>query len=252
MPLIVMCGLPCSGKSTRARQLKERLKGTWPVELVSDDEGLARNDVYTDAAREKQLRDQLKSDVARLLSRDRLVILDAPNYIKGYRYELYCLVRGARTNHCVVQVLATQDQCKQWNAERPQLQQYTLEVMTALGERLESPDANNRWDRPLIQLSWDTDDAEAAKEVENALSDHQPLPPHRSTQNAPLVADLHERDQLTLNLVQTMLQSGDPTLPPAGKLHRLRRQFLAWSGTQPLSELPQLFNQYVRSGGDQC
>lgn len=124
--------------------------------------------------------------------------------------------------------------------------------MTALAERLESPDANNRWDRPLVQLSWDTDDSEAAKEVENALSDHRPLPPHRSTQNAPLVADLHERDQLTLSLVQTMLQSGDPTLPPAGKLHRLRRQFLAWSGTQPLSELPQLFDQYVRSGGDQC
>lgn len=223
---------------------------TWPVELVSDDDGLARNDVYTDAAREKQLRDRLKSDVARLLSRDRLVILDAPNYIKGYRYELYCLVRGARTNHCVVQVLATQDQCIQWNAERSQLQQYTPEVLTALAERLESPDANNRWDRPLVQLSWDTDDAEAAKEVENALSDHQPLPPHRSTQNAPLVADLHERDQLTRNLVQTMLQSSDPTLPPAGKLHRLRRQFLAWSGTHPLSELPQLFDQYVRSGGN--
>ncbi|KAL3234171.1 hypothetical protein MRX96_022690 [Rhipicephalus microplus] len=175
------------------------------LNLSRTTKGLERNDVYTDAAREKQLRDQLKSDVARLLSRDRLVILDAPNYIKGYRYELYCLVRGARTNHCVVQVLATQDQCKQWNAQRPQSQQ-----MTALAERLESPDANNRWDRPLVQLSWDTDDSEAAKEVENALSDHRPLPPHRSTQNAPLVADLHERDQLTLSLVQTMLQSGDP------------------------------------------
>lgn len=124
--------------------------------------------------------------------------------------------------------------------------------LNALAERLEPPDANNRWDRPLVQLSWDTDDAKAAKEVENALSGHQPLPPHRSTQNAPLVADLHERDQLTRNIVQTMLQSADPTLPPAGQLHRLRRQFLAWSGTRPLSELPQLFDLYVRSGGDQC
>ncbi|KAH7944853.1 hypothetical protein HPB49_001274 [Dermacentor silvarum] len=82
--------------------------------------------------------------------------------------------------------------------------------LNALAERLEPPDANNRWDRPLVQLSWDTDDAGAAKEVENALSGHQPLPPHRSTQNAPLVADLHERDQLTRNIVQTMLQSADP------------------------------------------
>lgn len=251
MPLVIMCGLPCSGKSLRARQLKKLLEKLWPVDLVSDDDGLLRNEVYTDACQEKQLRDRLKSDVARLLSRDRLVILDAPNYIKGYRYELYCLVRGARTNHCIVQVLATQEHYKQWNAQRPTAHQYTLEVMTALAERLEAPDANNRWDRPLVQLPWDADDAEAAKEVENALTDRQPLPPHRATQNAPLVADLYERDQLTRNLVQTMLKSADPTLPPAGQLHRLRRQFLAWSGTQPLSELPQLFNQYIRSGGSE-
>uniref|UniRef100_G3MMG8 Protein KTI12 homolog n=1 Tax=Amblyomma maculatum TaxID=34609 RepID=G3MMG8_AMBMU len=251
MPLVIMCGLPCSGKSVRARQLKKLLEQVWPVDLVSDDDGLLRNEVYTDAGQEKQSREKLKSDVARLLSRDRLVILDAPNYIKGCRYELYCLVRGARTNHCIVQVLATQEQCEQWNAQRPATQQYIPEVMTALAERLEAPDANNRWDRPLVQLSWDADDAEAAKEVENALTDRRPLPPHRATQNAPLVADLYERDQLTRNLVQTMLQSADPTLPPAGQLHRLRRQFLAWSGTQPLSELPQLFNQYVRSGGSE-
>lgn len=246
-----MCGFPCSGKSTRTLQLKEHLKKLWPVEVVADEDGLARNNVYTDAGLEKQLRDRLKSDVARLLSRDVLVILDALNYIKGFRYELYCLTREARTTHCVVHPLVPQEMCEQWNAQRPEAEQYTPEVLAALGQRFEAPDESNRWDRPLVQLHWDADETTATELVEGALTGRRPPLPHRATQAAPLAADLYERDQLTRGLVQKLLQSADPSLPPAGQLHRLRRQFLAWSGTRPLSELPQLFEQYVRTGGQE-
>lgn len=131
MPLVVMCGFPCSGKSTRTRQLKGQLKKLWPVEVVTDDDGLVRNNVYADASLEKQLRDRLKSDVARLLSRDALVIIDALNYIKGFRYELYCLTREARTTHCVVHPLVPQEMCEQWNMQRPEVEQYTPEAGSA-------------------------------------------------------------------------------------------------------------------------
>ncbi len=51
---------------------------------------------------EKNLRASLKSSVERQLSRDVVVILDSLNYIKGYRYELYCIARALRTPHCIV------------------------------------------------------------------------------------------------------------------------------------------------------
>ena len=47
-----------------------------------------------------------------------LVILDATNYIKGYRYELHCISRAAGTRHGVVWVLNDPSVCIRWNEER--------------------------------------------------------------------------------------------------------------------------------------
>jgi hypothetical protein len=44
--------------------------------------------------------------VDRRLSADSVVVLDSLNYIKGFRYELYCSARTFRTPHCVVWVAA--------------------------------------------------------------------------------------------------------------------------------------------------
>jgi protein KTI12 len=44
----------------------------------------------------------MKAGVERFLSKDVVVILDSMNYIKGYRYELYCIARAMRTPNCVV------------------------------------------------------------------------------------------------------------------------------------------------------
>ena len=49
-----------------------------------------------------------------------LVILDSLNYIKGFRYELYCLSREAQQQHGVVWVLNSVDVAKQWNLQRRQ------------------------------------------------------------------------------------------------------------------------------------
>ena len=54
------------------------------------------------AAKEKNLRAWLKSDVQRLLSKDTIVILDAINYIKGYRYEINCIAKSAKATQCTV------------------------------------------------------------------------------------------------------------------------------------------------------
>ena len=44
----------------------------------------------------------MKSNVEKFLGPERIVILDSMNYIKGYRYELYCLARNAMTTLCLV------------------------------------------------------------------------------------------------------------------------------------------------------
>lgn len=105
MPLVVFCGLPYSGKSRRVEELRAALEGEGrAVHVVDDAAVLGAEDatVYGDSAREKALRGALRAAVERRLSRQDVVILDSLNYIKGFRYELYCLARAARTPLCLV------------------------------------------------------------------------------------------------------------------------------------------------------
>ncbi|XP_012578215.1 PREDICTED: protein KTI12 homolog [Condylura cristata] len=105
MPLVVFCGLPYCGKSRRAELLRGALAAEGHTVYVVDDAavlGAEDATVYSDAAREKALRGALRAAVERRLSRHDVVILDSLNYIKGFRYELYCLARAARTPLCLV------------------------------------------------------------------------------------------------------------------------------------------------------
>jgi protein KTI12 len=146
MPLVLMCGFPCSGKTTRADELADVLrKAGKTVFIVRDipvDE--TADKVYANAASEKIARATLKSEVDRLLQKDSVVIADGPNYIKGYRYELYCIARSMKTQHCVIHVAASKDMCAKWNGEQ---HHYSESLFFELVSRFECPDSRNRWDR---------------------------------------------------------------------------------------------------------
>jgi len=105
MPLIVIVGGPCSGKTYIATKLKEFIekeKGKCVVHINEELLGVNKVDFYKDSTVEKIIRAKLKSNVEKNLDDKTFVIIDSLNYIKGYRYELYCLVRTYMTRHCVV------------------------------------------------------------------------------------------------------------------------------------------------------
>lgn len=90
MPLIIICGTPVSGKTSRAIELRDFFvnKHGKKVEVVSEDEaivklGYEKNSTYLDSQKEKRVRGYLKSEVLRLIGKDNVVILDGSNYIKG-------------------------------------------------------------------------------------------------------------------------------------------------------------------------
>lgn len=57
-----------------------------------------------DAIEEKKSRAAYISGIERSISKDTIVIADNLNYIKGLRYQLYCMARAANTPHCAVRV----------------------------------------------------------------------------------------------------------------------------------------------------
>jgi protein KTI12 len=116
-----MCGHPASGKTSAVADLRARLEAKGRRVVVVDEPGLRlrRDDAYADARAEKSTRGLLKATVERALYRDGpVVVLDAGNGIKGYRYELWCLARQAQTRFCVVHCDTPPEEARERNDAR--------------------------------------------------------------------------------------------------------------------------------------
>ena len=118
MPLITVCGNPATGKTTFAQKLAVylRKRGIENVEVINEESlGLSKRECYASSFAEKKIRGSLKGAVDHRLSADRWIIVDSLNYIKGFRYELFCTARSSRTPHCVVWVECPTDVSNTWN-----------------------------------------------------------------------------------------------------------------------------------------
>jgi protein KTI12 len=120
--LIILTGYPCSGLSYRAKQLAALLESTQDQLLSTNEsegtESAARSrykfhvvpshdtshprTVYGTARTEKEARAVTFTRVKRALGRDTFVILDGMNYIKGWRYQLWCEAKAVGTTCCTV------------------------------------------------------------------------------------------------------------------------------------------------------
>lgn len=112
MALITISGYPCSGKSQRATQIKQHLESrladpsykgpTLSVVVLSDDNLNIDRSAYNDSRSEKPARGTLFTAIQRSLGRNNIVIVDSLNYIKGFRYQMYCAAREMKVRACTV------------------------------------------------------------------------------------------------------------------------------------------------------
>ena len=131
MPLITLVGYPCSGKTSFGNILKEFFATNFShqyscIILINEDtlHMSNRSDNYSNASSEKLVREALKSAVSTSLSVNSIVIVDSLNYIKGFRYELYCIARAMGTLSVTVWVECDNDLSLQWNRGREAQFQY--------------------------------------------------------------------------------------------------------------------------------
>jgi protein KTI12 len=116
------------------------------------------------------------------LTRDTIVVADGLNYIKGFRYQLYCEAKAVPTTYCVVHVGAPAERCREWNERalaaaaasngngngngngNDDTTTNTTPTTTPIGTgyppaifenllfRYEEPNGMNRWDAPLFTI----------------------------------------------------------------------------------------------------
>jgi protein KTI12 len=178
--VLIICGLPLSGKTELANKIQERallLRHADNVTILNESTvvvGKSLHEYYATSQAEKSTRAALKAALDRAISNasaKELIVLDSLNYIKGFRYELYCLSKAANVRHAVVWVvndsknnITTNSQ--QWS--NPQVSSNdSKKLIQELGMRFERPDERNRWDNPLYKISMRDSDQQQQQHVES-------------------------------------------------------------------------------------
>ena len=77
------------------------------------------------------------------------------NYIKGFRYELYCLVRNAQTTLCLVFCDTEKETAQKICEEGGYENAFPRDLFEDYASRLERPNQGQRWDKPLFHLRLD-------------------------------------------------------------------------------------------------
>ncbi|KAI3429193.1 uncharacterized protein J3R85_008622 [Psidium guajava] len=271
MALVVICGQPCSGKSTAVLCLAEALKESEAKPIVRIiDEGsfhLDRNQSYADMPAEKNLRGVLRSEVDRSLSKEDIIIVDSLNNIKGYRYELWCLARTAGIRYCVVFCDAEETHCRKWNRERREKGEaaYDDKIFEDLARRFERPDRRNRWDSPLFEL-WPHNEGvtnsstaitEAVsyltKKVDSKSRDVKVLQPTIATQNVRFseANSLYELDRATQEVISAVMEAQSQALggPSNGISVGIGLPTITISRSVGLPELRRLRRTFIKLTG---
>ncbi|KAJ3312600.1 hypothetical protein HDV04_002917 [Boothiomyces sp. JEL0838] len=282
MPLITISGLPLSGKTTRANEIAKYLNDyvsnnqtTIRKIIIVNDESLSidKKTAYIDANTEKKARGALLSAVERHLSREDIVICDGLNYIKGFRYQLYCIARALGTPTCTIFCGFDTKSAIERNTE---LDRYDADMLENLCSRFEEPDGRNRWDAPLfIVIPNDQSLAEEGNPtsvgiVEAAILKKAPAP-NLSTVVKPLLETnyLHELDKTTTNILDVLIEaqkngrSGEIKVPRSkvavhlpsrtialAELRRLKRQFMNINKTHTSMDMDQVstgFAEYLNT-----
>lgn len=274
MPCIVISGIPCSGKSTRSLEIANFFKDLGiEVSIISEIEqinkaGFEKNSFYADSNKEKHIRSLMKSELLRNIKPSNVVILDALNYIKGYRYEIFCGTKANKCNQCTIFTEINRDQAWKFNESREnEEEKYDINTFDALLMRYEEPNGSNRWDSPLFMIFPEQElDKEA---IYISLFKKKPPKPNMSTQNPPLSSTnfLFELDQITKNIVEKLIEfknsgkSGILQIPEhkdlsididitninVQHLAVLRRQYIIYSKMHApsIKDIPRLFIQYL-------
>lgn len=238
----MVTGYPTSGKTYRSKQLYKYFTERAAKEssnikvhhLTDSSLSIARESYSLDShtshersnnSSEKDSRALVFATVKRLLTKNDVVILDAAagNYIKGWRYQLYCEAKAVRTPHCLVHVGTPKEKALEINQERltrraagEQLgedEAYEPATWENLVFRYEEPNGMSRWDSPLFTVLFD-DDLPPCEAIWDALigsSDSKPVVrPNAATISKPTIGEgfLHQLDRGTQDIIANILQWG--------------------------------------------
>jgi len=151
--LLMMCGLPSSGKTTISRNvacLLEDKHGIQTMVVSSDDfrEMLSYSSQRFKPERETSVKALYEKAIATGLENGFLVISDDLNYYKSMRSELRQIAKRSGSDYDIVFVDTPVEVAVKWNQERGSPIPQSL--IEDVNQKLDPPKGDYKWDTPLV------------------------------------------------------------------------------------------------------
>ncbi|MHA1132252.1 MAG: AAA family ATPase [Candidatus Helarchaeota archaeon] len=204
--LVVLMGLPSSGKSTIARLLATELtRQTSTTTTVIGTDDIRQKIHHFDPDFEPFIKDETLVNIQSSFQDNIIVINDDMNYYKSMRHELKQIAEDNHAHFILIHVAVPLKMALEWNKKRglsiPQ------EVIKRVHKKFDPPGVY-KWDTPLLTIhSEDTSPASAVAQIIAKLLPKitSPLPPPPiAPTTAPNLAE--KIDILTRKIVSTIAQ----------------------------------------------
>jgi len=208
MSVILLSGVPGSGKSTLAENLKMKIDQAG-MDCVIVHEPSVEDGAFSSSKAETLARSDFKAAVQRELSNKRIVIADGMNFIKGFRYELFCFAREAGLGWCVAFCDVDDETARIRSLERYKDEKRLIHLIG----RMERPSERNKWDCPLF-LVKDPNDPEIIQRIfDQCHSKSSKLIPKKATSGITTAANVNDQIDQKINEFCSELVRIQSTVP---------------------------------------
>ncbi len=229
--LLVLCGLPASGKTTLGRAVVGALAAEHTIDIVSTDSW--RDDEYYShftPENEHRVRRMAYEKAAQLLLQGQSVIHDDTNYYVSMRHELMRLAMAEGCLFGVVYVNTPLDVVLRWNKKRDRA--IPRQVILQIVRKMDIPGHRYAWDRPVCVVNMSQMDLQTATtSVVNALVSLRLFTERAYVHETDMAAEV---DTVTRRTIAHFLRQ-NPDLRNDLRVHTLRRSILQRSLRERLS-----------------
>lgn len=161
--LLIFCGIPCSGKSTLAQRVADKLENEYNYSTVVITSDTFRHIVSTyrrtfDPELEHFVRGATYQTIREALRWGLIVISDDINYYRSIRRQLKRISDQAKADYAIIYVNTPLEVALKWNKKRGE--PIPNSVIEEVYNKLDKPGEKYRWDSPLLVLDLSKNDLE--------------------------------------------------------------------------------------------
>jgi O-phosphoseryl-tRNA(Sec) kinase len=153
--LVILCGIPCSGKTQLALALAKDLEANYGLDAVVVDPDKIREMIPGATARFDPRREKLVESLAltminESLRRKNTVISDDLNYYESTRHRLVLMAKRCKVKYAIIYLTVSVETAQERN--RARTTPLPQELISKIGEEFDTPGTKYNWDKPNLVL----------------------------------------------------------------------------------------------------